>query len=272
MKYLLLTALGSLMFGTGCVMTPTGEIITAPVNVEAGVELGPRVHVGTRSGVTVWLHPNYVVSDAYPIAQTHCSRWGMYARPRYDWSISARDARYLDYTCVRRRPYLAAPHIIIGGGHHRRNHYRRGRDYRHSPRRVYTPKPLPRVEPVRRRGTFGRTYTPSPKRGTVVERGKPWEHNKNKGGVYYPSKPKRGTVVERGKPWEHNADKNRVDVERPLVLPPKPTKRSTFGSSRSRLPVKMRTKTKVKTTTKTKVKTFGKMKSKKGPKKGTLRL
>ncbi|MGH1469278.1 MAG: hypothetical protein ACRBBP_10445 [Bdellovibrionales bacterium] len=267
MKYLLLTALASLTLGTGCVMTPTGEIITAPVNVDAEIGFNPRVHVGTRSGVTVWLHPTFVVSDAYPIAQTHCSRWGMYARPRYDWSISASEARYLDYTCVRRRPYLASPHIIIGGGrYHRRGHYRNGRSYRNSPRRVYTPKPVPRVEPVRRRGTFGRIFKPSPKRSTVVERGKPWEHKRDKGGVAYPSKPKRGTVVERGKPWEHNADKNKGEKAPSLVLPSKPTKRSTFGTYRSKMPIKTKTRAK------TKIRGFGSLKSKKGPRKGKLRL
>lgn len=245
-KNVLTVPLLSLFLGTGCVMTPTGDIVTAPVDVGADVAIGsegvgiePRIHIGSRSAVTVWLHPNYYVYDAYPVAQRHCARWGMFARPRRDWSYNARAARYLDYTCVRNRPTLAYPHFRRGHRYHhvpgRRTRY--DRPHRRG-RRIYTPKPRPRVQPPRRRGTFGRIHNPptAPKRGVVVERGKPWEHNGKKKKIgSFPTRPKKNIVVERGKPWEHNRNKNREPVyktpKKPAYSAPKKTfKRTTFGS------------------------------------------
>lgn len=257
MKYLILPLL-SLVFGTGCVLTPTGEIITPPISVNAEIGLGPRIHIGSRSSVTVWLGSSYIVSDAYPIAQTHCSRWGMYASPRRDWTRSHHSARYLDYVCVRRRPYLADIHII--GRRQHKGHYRNAGRY--SPhRRVYTPKPVP----VKKRRTFGggATYHNKYKQ---VERGKPWEHSTRKSKAYSPKTPvpKRSTFTERGKPWEHNVNKNKAKSS--LKLHSKPAKRSTFGGLNS----KMKTKT---TVTKTKFKSYGSLKTKRKPtKRGTLRL
>ncbi len=269
----------SLFLATGCVMTPTGEIISPPVSIDAGVSLGPRVHVGTRSSVSVWLHPSYIVSDAYPIAQNHCSRWGMYAKPRYDWSLSSSDERYLDYVCVGRRPYLSDIHII-GGRHHRR-YYRSHR--RHYPsRRVYTPKPIPRVGPVRRRRTFGQSsgYGSSKPRGSVrgglgrrsVERGKAWEHNTKKSRIRSsrPSYSPRRTFNERGKAWEHNAKKRKLKKQ--PDLPIKKAKRSTFGGRPSKIRPNVRSEKRHKE--RSKVRGFTRsLKAKKQPsKRGTLRL
>ena len=174
--------------------------------------------------------------DAYPIAQRHCSRWGFFASPSSNWSISASSSRYLDYTCVRRRPHLAYPHYRRGHyGVGRRGIYRRhNRRPNYPRRRVITPKPLPRVKaPIRRRGTFGRVFNPAPvKRRTVVERGKPWEHNKRKQGVV--TRPlRKKVVVERGKPWEHNINKG--SVKRHYKSAKTVSKRSTFRGSRPKI-------------------------------------
>jgi hypothetical protein len=235
MKKATLATIALLFLGTGCVMTPTGDIYDEPVILDDGfvdtavdVQFAPRVHFGSRSAVSVWLHPNFYVYDAYPIAQRHCARWGLFARPRRDWALSARSARYLDYTCVSRRPTLAFPHFRRPG---HRSPWIRSRP---NNRRVYTPKPVPRHNPIpaRRRGTFGRTVQPNPappSRSTVVERGKAWEHNANKKPIRSwrgrrPA-PKPRTVVERGKAWEHNA--NKVKIGRGRALKPNPRKGRT---------------------------------------------
>lgn len=267
MKTILLLALTALI-GTGCVMTPTGDFYGGAVEGD----YSPRVYTGSRSSVTVWLHPTYVVADAYPIAQAHCSRWGFYARPTYDWSISASIERRLDYSCVRYRPVLSGPHIIIGSPFYR-SHYRHwhGRSHYRSPHRrrhygrdgydrpVYTPKPVPRHYPKyrapRRRGTFGRRRSP---KDTRLQRRKPWEHNRAKNQPI--GNPGRGTTVQRGKPWEHNRSKNKKNLPR-LKLP---TKRSTFGGvlkPKKTIPRGSVFKNKVKTKRKT-VKTFGKIRPK----------
>lgn len=268
----------SLLMGTGCVMTPTGDIYSAPVDVEAG-EFGPRVHLGSRSAVTVWLHPNFHVYDAYPIAQRHCSRWGFFARPRADWSITTGQSRYLDYTCVRSRPHLAYPHFRrnVRRGGYGRNTRRYDRNYPNYPnnrRRVITPKPLPRVtNPPRRRGTFGRTYTPPQGRRTTVERGKPWEHNRRKGGVIT-SPVRKKVVVERGKPWEHNVNKG--GIKKTYKGSRNVQKESTFRHSSPKITKKKSVVKKTVTKYKSKPsigRKYGNLKSKKSsPRKGTLRL
>lgn len=198
MKHLLILLSLTLWFASGCVVTPTGEVITAPV--EAEVELGPRIYTSSRSRVSIWLHPSYVVADAYPIAQRYCSRWGMWASPVDNWSYSASVERYLDYTCVSSRPHLAYPHIRRG------SRYYPGRRYRTYPRRrVYTPKPTPR--PPKRR-TFGGAVnstplTPAP---VTVERGKPWEHRAKK--PVFGRSTTQPVTIERGKPWEHKKKKS----------------------------------------------------------------
>jgi len=263
MKKIVLT-LSIAWMATACVMTPDAGLYPAP-NVEVGVgvnsgDFNPRIYNGTRSSVSVWLHPTYTVADAYPIAQAHCSRWGFYARPSYDWIVSTSFERRLNYSCVSYRPVLSGPHIIIGSPFYRNHysHWHNGRRYgnRH-PRRgtfgrghirnngrtnnrrsgrgtVYTPKPTPRhVVPSRKRGTFGRVInptTPAP-RDTTVQRGKPWEHNKSKNKVV---SPRPDTTIQRGKPWEHNRNKGTVTT--PTVTPRFKSKRSTFGSSRSMSP------------------------------------
>jgi len=235
MKKIILTLSLALM-GTGCVMSPDGNFYPSP-NVGVGVggasvDITPRIFNGSRSNVTVWLHPTYTVADAYPLAQQHCNRWGFYARPSYDWSASARIERRLNYTCVRYRPVLSGPHIVIGSPFYR-NHYRHWhtagrRNGRVIPRRgrVITPKPRTRyTPPTRRRGTFGRgVFTPKPvvkPRKTVVQRGKPWQHNRNKNVI-----PNPGTTVQRGKPWQHNTNKNKV------LTSPRVSSRNRINSNR----------------------------------------
>jgi|GEM_PF-4116450 len=238
MKKIILTLSLALM-GTGCVMSPDGNFYPSP-NVGVGVggasvDITPRVFNGSRSNVTVWLHPTYSVADAYPIAQQHCNRWGFYARPSYDWSASARIERRLNYTCVRYRPVLSGPHVVIGSPFYR-NHYRHwhtsGRGSRVVPRRgrfgrarggrVITPKPNTRyTPPARRRGTLGRIFKPTAPRKTVIQRGKPWQHNRNKNVI-----PNPGTTVQRGKPWQHNKNKNKV------LTSPRVSSRNKYKSSR----------------------------------------
>lgn len=250
MKKILL-ALSIAWMTSGCVLSPDGNFYPAPnvdVGVDADFDTNPRVFNGSRSSVTVWLHPTYTVADAYPLAQAHCSRWGFYARPSYDWTVSTSFERRLNYSCVTYRPILSGPHIIVGSPFYR-NHYRhwhnQGRYGRTYPRRgtfgrgevihnrsgrVHTPKPVPRhrAPVVRRRGTFGRVLNPvnPAPRDTTVQRGKPWEHNRNKNKVVIPNP---GTTVQRGKPWEHNQNKGSVTA--PLVTPRYRNKKSTFGSS-----------------------------------------
>jgi hypothetical protein len=251
MKKILSTLTLTLMM-SGCVISPDRDFYpdsNLDVSVGAGADFNPRIYNGTRSNVSVWLHPTYTVADAYPIAQAHCSRWGFYARPSNDWSISTSYERRLNYSCVSYRPVLSGPHIIIGSPFYR-NHYRHwhhGRGHvrgRVQPRRgtfgrggirngrrgtVYTPKPTPRhSSPSVRRGTFGRVFKPSAPatQNTTVQRGKPWEHNKNKNTI-----PNPGTTVQRGKPWEHNTNKGEVTT--PRVAPRYKSKRSTFGNSGS---------------------------------------
>jgi hypothetical protein len=255
------------------------------VEAEVGVggDFGPRVHLGSRSAVTVWLHPNFHVYDAYPIAQRHCSRWGFFASPGSNWSISASSSRYLDYTCVRRRPHLAYPHYRRSGTiNTRRGNYSRGpvknrrydKSYPNYPRRVITPKPLPRVKaPVRRRGTFGRTYNPPQGRRATVERGKPWEHNSRKGGVVTAPTRKK-VVVERGKPWEHKANKGGVKSRYKSVKTVQ--KRSTLKTSRPKIIKEKRVQKKTVTKYKSKPRAgrkYSDLKSKKSaPRRGTLSL
>ncbi len=176
----------------GCVVSPdwnTGVGVGVGVDTGVGVNpvdgsLLPRVHVGSRTGLSVWLHPNYVVADAYTVAAEHCSRFGLNARPARNWDIFSNRPRYLDYTCVSYRPVLAFPHIIVNHDRyinrpwHRRWYHRRyGRYYR---RGMITPKPRhvyhrgnakrkgwwgvnrPSKDRYKRRRGVGRTYTPKP--------------------------------------------------------------------------------------------------------------
>ena len=234
-------------FATGCVRGPGGNFYPAPnvnVGVDGNVDVAPRVYTGSRSNVTVWLPSTYVVADAYPIAQAHCARWGYFASPTYDWTVSATVGRRLNYSCVNYRPVLSGPHIIIGSPFYR-NHYvnwhrggrstfgrsgrriykgHRGKGY-YNDRPVYTPKPVPR-----RRSTFGRIFNSrSVEQDTSVQRGKPWEHNRNKNKVIRPAPE---TSVQRGKPWEHRTRKGKITS----------TRRSTFGSSPRRGALRPKTK------------------------------
>jgi len=254
MKKILLT-LSVAWLTSGCVLSPDGNFYPAPnldvgVGVGGNVDIAPRIFNGTRSNVTVWLHPTYTVADAYPIAQAHCARWGFYARPTFDWRGSATIERRLNYSCVNYRPVLSGPHIIVGSPFYR-NHYRHwhnGRRFgRRYPRRgtiggrvnsrpyrsnrVYTPKTRPRYTPPARRGTFGRVLSPSQTRPPVTrtQRGKPWERNVNKNKAIIPNP---GTTVQRGKPWENNRRKGTLGGST-VTTPTYKSKRPTFGRSGS---------------------------------------
>lgn len=200
------------IFAMGCVITPDGTIMGVPpvattptlttgVGVGTTVALDPIIHFSSRSRVTVSLPSPLIVADAYPIAQRHCARWGMHARPTYDWEISSTAVRYLDYDCVRIRPRLAFPHVIVDfSPYHnlpwydrwynvRRPYYSRRR-VRHWPRDVYYPAPRLNTRPSRRgwlgrkRGYEDRTRVrtfPAPR---VIEdggnSGRTYNRNKNK--------------------------------------------------------------------------------------------
>ena len=198
---------------TACVVTPPTHL--PPQSVEMRGSIEPRVQFGSRSQVSIWLHPQYALPDAYVIAQNHCRRWGLWADPYNDWAFSSPDPRVLNYHCARRRPVIVYPHVTRHPHVNRHPRYRRQPVVVNPPRRREIappagrpwgrPRPAPNVRPPR-------VITPEvrqPRRPTLVpqtqtEVGKPWEYNTNKN--ISPRRPK----TEVGKPWEYNTNKNQT--------------------------------------------------------------
>lgn len=100
-----------LIITSACVMTPTGEIIAPPVGVNATVDLTPHYVFRSRSNVTISIGPDYTISDAFILADNHCSSYGYFAVPVRDWDFRYDSVRRLEYYCRRTSTYL--PPVII---------------------------------------------------------------------------------------------------------------------------------------------------------------
>lgn len=231
---------GLAMILQACVVGP--PLVDGTYSTGADIEydyVEPRVHFGTRSTVRVWLHPNYALPDAYDLALNHCRRYGLWPRPRRDWTYQTSRGRYLNYSCVGRRPNISRVHI------HRRpwvNYRRRGTIAPPSNRPVVG-RPVSR--PVTRPGRPNYTSpsgrprpvysAPPPRRGTIAppanEVGMPWEHNPNKGSVNKRPRPSKNEV---GKPWEHNPSKGTIGNTHPSRPETSPSGRPTRNYGRDK--------------------------------------
>lgn len=216
------TLISLLLLSTACVVTPPTHLPPDSVEVHGSIE--PRVHFGSRSRVSIWLHPQYSLPDAYVLAQDHCRSFGLWADPYRDWAFNSPNPRILNYNCIGRRPIVVYPHI------RRPRHINRPPVVIRPPRRGtiaptrppkrpwYRPRPIyteprvetPEVRPPRRPGRDRRS-----------EIGKPWEHNDRKEEVY--QRPERRR--EFGKPWEYKRKKDQGERDRSYS---RPSRRNTF--------------------------------------------
>ena len=244
-----------LLSTAACVVTPPTHMPTHRVDVTESIE--PRVQFGSRTQVSVWLHPQFAAPDAYIVAQRHCRRWGLNADPFNNWAYSTSDPRVLNYYCVRRRPVIVYPHVNTHPNWRNRRPVVVDRPAIVDRQPVIVDRPvIVNPSPPRRRTIAPPTNswsrpkpvikTPEvieprrPSIGTTTEVGKPWEYNNNS--MTSPSSPN----TEIGKPWEHNNNKNGFsrserrnslgggfdnrNYSDPAPQPdPKPRRRSTLG-------------------------------------------
>jgi len=227
-----------LLLSTACVVTPPTNFPVDNVEVHGSIE--PRVHFGSRSQVSIWLHPEYALPDAYTIAQNHCRGFGLWADPFTDWAYNSPTPRILNYNCIGRRPRVLYPHIRRQPRISRPHIVRPPRRGTIAPTRPR--KPWYRRDPIVRRP---RVITPEvrhprrPSIGRDREVGKPWEYNRRKNPIVTPRPTRPRTEV--GKPWEHkekpnftrNRGSNRSTERRTTFNRTRKTERPATKSTRS---------------------------------------